>query len=90
MPSPQSKGLGNFWYSFDHGMVHYIQFDTETDLGHGFIGPDELGGSELMDSGPFSTIKDAQTNWLKADLASVDRSKTPWIVAGKCRNRILI
>ncbi|KAB8276279.1 Metallo-dependent phosphatase-like protein [Aspergillus minisclerotigenes] len=33
-------------YSFDSGMVHYIQFDTETGLGHGFIGPDEIGGSE--------------------------------------------
>ncbi|KAM6493394.1 hypothetical protein JOM56_011528 [Amanita muscaria] len=28
MPSAESGGLGNFWYSFDHGMVHYIQIDT--------------------------------------------------------------
>lgn len=83
MPSAESNGLGNFWYSFDHGMVHYVQIDTETDLGHGLTGPDEPGGSEGEDSGPFSNIRDAQLNWLQQDLASVDRSKTPWVVVGK-------
>jgi len=33
MPSSESGGTGNFWYSFDYGMTHYVQFDTETDLG---------------------------------------------------------
>ncbi|KAL2012586.1 hypothetical protein VTN00DRAFT_111 [Thermoascus crustaceus] len=80
MPSAESNGLGNFWYSFDHGMVHYVQIDTETDLGHGLTGPDEPGGSEGENSGPFSNIRDAQLNWLQQDLASVDRSKTPWVV----------
>ena len=80
MPSAESGGLGNFWYSWDHGMAHYIQIDTETDLGHNLIGPDEPGGSEEEDSGPFSTLKDAQTNWLENDLKHVNRSKTPWII----------
>ncbi|OAA63085.1 metallophosphoesterase [Cordyceps fumosorosea ARSEF 2679] len=44
MPSDVSGGTGNFWYSFDHGMTHFVQLDTETDLGHGFVGPDEVGG----------------------------------------------
>lgn len=66
-------------------MVHYIQLDTETDLGHGLIAPDEPGGPEAEDAGPFSTLKDAQTNWLQKDLASVDRKKTPWIVVGQSR-----
>jgi hypothetical protein len=82
MPSAQSGGLGNFWYSFDYGMVHYVQLDTETDLGHGFIAPDEPNGVEAEDAGPFSTLKDAQTKWLAKDLASVDRSRTPWIIVG--------
>lgn len=82
MPSTQSGGVGNFWYSFDSGMVHYVQFDTETDLGHGFIGPDEVGGSEGEDSGPFSNLRDAQLKWLEKDLSSVDRAQTPWIIAG--------
>ncbi|KAK3670862.1 hypothetical protein LTR78_009306 [Recurvomyces mirabilis] len=80
MPSAHSGGLESFWYSYDVGMAHFIQLDTETDLGHGFISPDEPGGSEMEDSGPFSNIKNAQTNWLSADLAAVDRAKTPWVI----------
>lgn len=83
MPSTESKGLGNFWYSFDSGMTHYVQIDTETDLGHGLVAPDEPGGSEGEDSGPFSTIKNAQLNWLQNDLQSVNRSVTPWVVVGQ-------
>ena len=83
MPSAESGGTGNFWYSFNHGLAHFVQVDTETDLGHGFIGPDEPGGTEGENSGPFNTTLDAQTYWLEKDLAAVNRSQTPWlIVAG--------
>ncbi|KAF8621469.1 hypothetical protein AX15_007763 [Amanita polypyramis BW_CC] len=82
MPSGESKGTGNFWYSFDHGMVHYVQVDTETDLGHGLVAPDEPGGAGGEDSGPFGSHRDTQLNWLQADLASVDRKKTPWLIVG--------
>lgn len=78
MPSDVSGGNENFWYSFDNGMVHYVQIDTETDLGHGLVGPDEpLGGNE--NSGPFG-LMNQQIDWLAADLAAVDRTVTPWIV----------
>ncbi|KAJ4382503.1 hypothetical protein N0V85_008576 [Neurospora sp. IMI 360204] len=81
MPSDVSGGTGNFWYSFDHGMVHFIQLDTETDLGHGFIGPDETGGSEgFFNVDPVNATMNAQATWLEADLAAVDRSKTPWVI----------
>ena len=80
MPSAESGGLENFWYSWDYGMAHFVQIDTETDLGHGFIAPDEPGGVEGDDSGPFYSIQNAQTEWLKADLAAVDRTKTPWVI----------
>ncbi|TKA80846.1 hypothetical protein B0A55_02330 [Friedmanniomyces simplex] len=79
MPSSESGGLENFWYSYDYGMAHFVQLDTETDLGHGFVAPDEPGGSEEEDSGPFG-LMNQQTNWLAADLAAVDRAKTPWII----------
>ncbi|EXJ92394.1 hypothetical protein A1O3_00944 [Capronia epimyces CBS 606.96] len=79
MPSSESKGFGNFWYSFDHGMTHYVQLDTETDIGHGLVAPDEPGGSEGEDAGPFAR-RDAQLNWLESDLAAVNRTETPWIV----------
>lgn len=76
MPSDKSRGLENFWYSYDHGMTHFVSIDTETDLGHGLKGPDE-GSPEF--SGPFG-LMNQQLNWLQNDLASVDRSKTPWVV----------
>jgi len=47
-------------------MVHYIVLDFETDFGEGIFGPDEVVG---------------HIDWLKADLAAVDRSKTPWVLA---------
>lgn len=80
MPSDISGGTGNFWYSFNSGSVHFIQLDTETDLGHGFIGPDEVGGSEGIDVDPVNATMDAQTNWLSEDLAAVDRTITPWVI----------
>lgn len=79
MPAQESGGLEVFWYSFDHGMVHFVTFDTETDLGHGIIAPDEPGGSGNENSGPFG-IMNQQIDWLAKDLASVDRTKTPWVV----------
>ncbi|KAK3621009.1 hypothetical protein LTR56_023052 [Elasticomyces elasticus] len=38
------------------------------------------GASEGEDAGPFATLMNQQTNWLAADLAAVDRTKTPWII----------
>lgn len=76
MPSQRVGGQGNFWYSYDHGLAHFVHIDTETDLGHGLIGPDE-GSPEF--SGPFG-LMNQQINWLTKDLASVDRTKTPWVV----------
>ncbi|KAF7713470.1 Uncharacterized protein PECH_001247 [Penicillium ucsense] len=80
MPSDVSGGTGNFWYSFDSGMTHFIQLDTETDLGHGLIGPDEVGGTEGINADPVNATMNAQTKWLEADLAAVDRAKTPWVI----------
>jgi hypothetical protein len=78
MPSDKSGGKGNFWYSYDYGMVHFVQIDTETDLGHGLVGPSEPGGG-LENAGPFG-LMNQQIDWLTKDLASVDRTKTPWLV----------
>ncbi|KAJ5939037.1 hypothetical protein N7466_002171 [Penicillium verhagenii] len=77
MPSEQSGGLENFWYSWDYGMVHFIQFNTETDFTDA---PDLPGGSGEENAGPFAP-NGTQVAWLKKDLASVDRKKTPWIIA---------
>lgn len=77
MPSKFSGGLENFWYSFDHGMVHYVVFNTETDFPNA---PDEPTGSAGENGGPFAPTG-TQLAWLKNDLASVDRKRTPWVIA---------
>ena len=68
-----------FWYSFEYGMAHIVMFDTETDFPNA---PDAPGGSEGLNGGPFGA-PNQQIEFLNADLASVDRTVTPWlIVAG--------
>jgi hypothetical protein len=76
MPAVSSNGLENFWYSFDHGMVHFVMVNTETDFPKA---PDEPGGREVENAGPFAP-RGTQLAWLEKDLASVDRKKTPWII----------
>ena len=78
MPSQSSGGLGNLWYSFDYGMVHFVIFNTETDFPNA---PDEPGGEGDEFAGPFAP-NGTQLAWLEKDLASVDRKKTPWIIVG--------
>lgn len=59
-------------------MVHFIQFNTETDFPNA---PDLPGGSGAEDAGPFAP-NGTQLAWLEEDLKRVDRSKTPWVIVG--------
>ncbi len=52
--------------------------DTETDFPEAPDGPD---GSAHLDSGPFGA-PNQQLEFLAADLASVDRAVTPWVLVG--------
>jgi hypothetical protein len=70
----------NFWYSYDVGMVHYVVLSFETDFGEGLFGPDEVGGTGKQMSGPRGKVGE-QIEWLRRDLANVDRKKTPWVLA---------
>lgn len=65
--------------SYDYGMTHFISLDTETDLGHGLVGPIETKTGNT--NGPFG-LMDEQVQWLIKDLENVDREKTPWVVVG--------
>jgi acid phosphatase type 7 len=67
-----------FWYSFEYGMIHVTMIDTETDFANA---PDSIGGFGGLDSGPFGA-PNQQLEFLAADLASVDRSVTPWLIVG--------
>ncbi|KAK3486184.1 Metallo-dependent phosphatase-like protein [Neurospora hispaniola] len=66
-----------FWYSFEYGMAHIVMIDTETDFEDA---PDQPGGSANLNGGPFGSYLRQQLDFLEADLASVDRSVTPWVV----------
>lgn len=76
----KAKMLANppFWYSFEYGMVHVIMIDTETDFPNA---PDVPFGSAGLDGGPFG-YSGQQLDFLTADLQSVDRSVTPWVIVG--------
>jgi hypothetical protein len=99
MPGAETGGVGNFWYSFDYGLAHFVALDGETDYADSpeFPFAADVTGNETLptanqtyvtDSGPFGAIngsyKDtksyAQYRWLAEDLASVDRTKTPWLI----------
>ncbi|KAI1822687.1 Metallo-dependent phosphatase-like protein [Xylaria intraflava] len=77
----EAQRLSNppFWYSFEYGMLHYVMIDTETDFANA---PDEPGGPAGLNGGPFGSTANQQLSFLKADLASVDRTITPWVVVG--------
>jgi hypothetical protein len=66
-----------FWYSFEYGMVHFVMIDTETDFADA---PDVVGGSAGLGATPFGSTPTQQLDFLAADLASVDRSVTPWVI----------
>jgi len=98
MPGAEAGGVGNFWYSFDYGLAHFVSIDGETDYANSpeWSFEEEISGNEthpkesetfLTDSGPFGAVDNvkntksyAQYKWLKKDLASVDRKKTPWVI----------
>lgn len=76
MPGTESGGVGNFWYSFDYGLAHFVSIDGETDFPYSPEWPfaRDVSGNETLpteqetyitDSGPFGavdgTINDLQS-----------------------------
>jgi len=83
MPSKESGGSMNMWYSFDYGPVHFVAANTETD----FEGATEEhwgdGGILIgLRAGGFAPDGE-YLRWLEADLAAANanRAERPWIVA---------
>ncbi len=70
MPGSESGGVGNFWYSFDYGLAHFVALDCETDIAFSpewpFIRDNPSGQPTekqtfVTDSGPFGAIDGG--NW---------------------------
>jgi acid phosphatase type 7 len=74
MPSPESDGVMNMWYSFNYGNVHFISVNTETDYPGA---PEET--RYVLPCGGFGD----QLTWLENDLkaATANRVQRPWILA---------
>ncbi|MCO5566264.1 hypothetical protein L7F22_019940 [Adiantum nelumboides] len=70
----RSLAVPPFWFSFDYGQVHIAMIDTETDFTNSPDGP-----GTTLDAGNFGSIGQ-QLAFLEADLASVDRGVTPWVI----------
>jgi hypothetical protein len=68
----RSGSNSSTWYSFNDGLVHFVFVDTELWAYDGKYAPKDIA---------------AQQAWLEQDLASVDRSKTPWIIAAGHKQR---
>jgi hypothetical protein len=72
MPSEETGGVLNMWYSFNYGNAHFISIDTET----GYPGAAEET-RYVLPCGGFGN----QLQWLEADLiaANADRANRPWV-----------
>ena len=81
MPSAESGGVSNMWYSFNYGLVHYITINTETDF---TSAPEEHhGDSGILPAGGFGANGEF-IQWLENDLikANASRHIRPWIIVG--------
>ncbi|KAJ8602646.1 hypothetical protein CTAYLR_004117 [Chrysophaeum taylorii] len=81
MPSEESGGSGNMWYSFEYGPLHIAVVNTETDY------PDAPIDSYLLGGGQYGGFCDSfgcgdWLEWLENDLKNVDRERTPFILVG--------
>jgi len=83
MPSAESGGVANMWYSFNYANAHFISFDSETDFknapGH------DTGDSGLIPAGHFAP-EGTQIAWLEKDLSIAAQMRKngvrPWIFMG--------
>ncbi|KAI9918304.1 hypothetical protein PsorP6_011449 [Peronosclerospora sorghi] len=79
MPSPESGGVLNMWYSYDYASAHFTSVSTETDY------PNAPRNAHLTSQryGDFGN----QLAWLEADLkaAHANRNKVPWLIVGMHR-----
>jgi len=82
MPSVESNGVLNMWYSWDLGSVHYVSIDTSTDFPNAPEGTTGDGHFPELPAGHFAA-DGVYMAWLAADLkAAKANPSVKWIVAG--------
>ncbi|KAG7399180.1 hypothetical protein PHYBOEH_009538 [Phytophthora boehmeriae] len=79
MPSPESGGVLNMWYSYEYASVHFTTISSETDY------PNAPSNAYLTNR-TYGGFGD-QLSWLEADLKAADanRDNVPWLVVGMHR-----
>jgi hypothetical protein len=77
MPSQESGGNSNMWYSFNYGPVHFTNIDTETNY------PGSINDHYTLYGNNGDFWGDQQA-WMTADLAkaNTERDIRPWVFVG--------
>ncbi|KAJ0407159.1 hypothetical protein P43SY_001117 [Pythium insidiosum] len=81
MPSTESGGAKNMWYSFEYGPIHFTSISSETDY------PNHPSNEYILtDDRKYGNFGN-QLAWLEADLkkAAANRANVPWIIVGMHR-----
>ncbi|EGZ11263.1 hypothetical protein PHYSODRAFT_519791 [Phytophthora sojae] len=76
MPSAESGGMLNMWYSYEYGTVHFTSLSSETDYPNA---PSNVYFTKRV----YGNFGD-QLAWLEEDLKAADsnRDQVPWIIVG--------
>uniref|UniRef100_K3WND8 Purple acid phosphatase n=1 Tax=Globisporangium ultimum (strain ATCC 200006 / CBS 805.95 / DAOM BR144) TaxID=431595 RepID=K3WND8_GLOUD len=78
MPSTESHGTKNMWYSFDYASAHFTTISSETDY---------VGAPSNAYAGRKNGNFGNQMAWLEADLKKADANRVaaPWLIVGMHR-----
>ncbi|KAK1946267.1 Acid phosphatase [Phytophthora citrophthora] len=79
MPSPESRGALNMWYSYEYATAHFTTISTETDYPNS---PSNAYYTKRVYGGFGDQLK-----WLEEDLKAADanREQVPWVIVGMHR-----
>eukprot|EP00644_Phytophthora_capsici_P009442 jgi/Phyca11/106993/e_gw1.13.285.1 len=79
MPSPESGGVLNMWYSYEYASAHFTSISSETDYPNA---PSNAYYTNRVYGGFGNQLK-----WLEEDLkaAEANREQVPWVIVGMHR-----
>eukprot|EP00891_Asterochloris_glomerata_P007273 jgi/Astpho2/7273/fgenesh1_pg.00113_%23_79_t len=74
LPYASTSSNSTLYYSFEVGAVHFITLSA-------YVGETSASDQEGLIDG--TGLDSEQYNWLLEDLATVNRTKTPWVIVGE-------